>query len=120
MEASHGIDTIEVALTKTVPEICNADQGSQFTGTLWITKLQEHKIKISHDGVGRCIDNVRIERFWRTIKYEDVFLQSYQTLPEAKVGVEKFINHYNYVRPHQALNYRTPSELYTSFENKNF
>jgi putative transposase len=114
MEACHGVDTIEAALTKATPEICNADQGSQFTGNLWIAKLQAHKIQISHDGVGRCIDNVRIERFWRTIKYEDVFIQSYETLPEARSGIDKFIKHYNYQRPHQALHYKTPSDLYTT------
>lgn len=112
MEACHGIEIIEIALIHGVPEICNADQGSQFTGHLWIDKLQAYKIKISHDGVGRCIDNIRIERFWRTIKYEDIFIQSYITLPEARFGIASFIDHYNYHRPHQALDYKTPSELY--------
>jgi len=112
MEAYHGVETIEAALIKAVPEICNADQGSQFTGVLWINKLQEYEIKISHDGVGRCIDNIRIERFWRTIKYEDIFIQSYENLVEAKAGIAKFIEHYNYHRPHQALCYKTPADLY--------
>lgn len=112
MEACHGIEAIELALAHGIPEICNADQGSQFTGVLWINKLQGHKIKISHDGVGRCIDNIKIERFWRTIKYEDIFIQSYETLPEARRGIEVFVKHYNYHRPHQALGYRTPSQLY--------
>jgi putative transposase len=114
MEAHHGIETIESALVTATLKICNADQGSQFTGSLWISKLQEYAIKISHNGVGRCIDNIRIERFWRTIKYEDIFIQSYETLPEARLGIQKFIHHYNYVRPHQALNYKTPSELYVT------
>ena len=112
MEACHGIEVIETAIILAIPEICNADQGSQFTGKLWISKLNEYSIKISHDGVGRCIDNVRIERFWRTIKYEDIFLQAYETLPCAKQGIKEFIEHYNYKRPHQALDYKTPSELY--------
>jgi putative transposase len=116
MEACHGIEAIEVGLLKAIPEICNADQGSQFTGNLWITKLQEHAIKVSHDGVGRCIDNIRIERFWRTIKYEDIFIQSYETMLEARSGINKFIMHYNYRRPHQALDYRTPSDVY--YEHK--
>ena len=112
MEACPGVEIIESAICWAIPEICNADQGSQFTGILWISKLHEYKIKISHDGVGRCIDNIRIERFWRTIKYEDIFIHSYETLPEARLGIAKFIKHYNYHRPHQALDYKTPSELY--------
>jgi putative transposase len=112
MDAQHAIDTIEIALKIATPNICNADQGSQFTGFLWIAKLQEHGIQISHDGVGRCIDNIRIERFWRTIKYEDIFIKSYQTLLEAKVGIAKFIKHYNEHRLHQALNYKTPAQIY--------
>jgi len=112
MEASHGIEVMELALIHGVPEICNADQGAQFTGRLWISKLQEHDIKISHDGIGRCIDNVKIERFWRTIKYEDIFIQSYDTVAEARKGIELFIEYYNYDRPHQALGYKTPSQLY--------
>lgn len=112
MEACHGIEVMEMALIHGVPEICNADQGSQFTGHLWVCKLQAYEIKISHDGVGRCIDNIRIERFWRTIKYEDVFIRSYTTLPDARLGIAAFIKHYNYHRPHQALKYKTPAELY--------
>jgi putative transposase len=113
MEAIHGIEVMEAALSQGIPpEICNADQGSQFTGTLWVNTLNMHGIKVSHDGVGRCIDNVRIERFWRSVKYEDVFLHAYETLGGAKQGIGTYINHYNYNRPHQALGYRTPSQLY--------
>ena len=112
MEAIHGVETLENGLIHGVPEICNADQGSQFTGSLWITKLQENNIRISHDGVGRCIDNIRIERFWRTIKYEDIFIKSYNSLGEAKRGIKEFINYYNNERPHQSLGYKTPSEMY--------
>ncbi len=102
-----------MAIANGIPEICNADQGSQFTGNLWIKKLQEYNIKISHDGIGRCIDNVKIERFWRTIKYEDIFINAYSDISEIKKGIEKFIHHYNFHRPHQALNYKTPHQLYT-------
>ena len=113
MEACHGVEIVESAIIIFgVPEICNADQGAQFTGKLWIDKLNEYAIKISHDGVGRCIDNIRIERFWRTIKYEDIFIQAYESIAAARVGIKKFIEHYNYQRPHQALGYKTPSELY--------
>jgi putative transposase len=85
---------LSAALLLVTPEICNADQGSQFTGKDWINKLIEYGIRISHDGIGRCIDNVRIERFWRSVKYEDVFLRSYDGLVEARVGIKAFIEHY--------------------------
>lgn len=115
MEASHAVEALESALRKDgVPEICNADQGCQFTGLEWINKLLGHGIRISHDGVGRCIDNVRIERFLRTIKYEDIFLHAYSNMTEASTGIERFIKHYNYNRPHQALLYKTPYEIYCS------
>lgn len=112
MEAYHGVEAIQEAFQYGYPKICNADQGSQFTGAQWIHVLQENTIQISHDGIGRCIDNIRIERFWRTIKYEDVFLQAYESLGQAKRGIQAFIQHYNHKRPHQALNYQTPSMLY--------
>jgi len=113
MEAITAAEVIEGAMLKYgKPEICNADQGSQFTSGLWIETLDTNKIKISHDGVGRCIDNIRIERFWRSLKYEDIFIKAYGTLPQAKEGIEKYIKHYNYHRPHQALKYATPAKLY--------
>jgi putative transposase len=117
MESWHAIEAIEYALEHYgVPEICNADQGSQFTGSLWIDKLNEYQIKISHDGVGRCIDNVRIERFWRTIKYEDIYIQSYDNIVVARAGISNFVKYYNFERPHQRLGYKTPSAIY--FEKK--
>jgi len=112
MEACHGVEILSAALLLVTPEICNADQGSQFTGKDWINKLIEYGVRISHDGIGRCIDNVRIERFWRSVKYEDVFLQSYDGLVEARTGIKTFIEHYNYNRPHQSLGYKTPAEVY--------
>jgi putative transposase len=112
MEATHGVDLLKDAFRFGFPEICNADQGSQFTGGLWIGALQTHNIKISHDGVGRCIDNIRIERLWRTIKYEDIFIRSYDSLTEARKGIFNFVEHYNHGRPHQALGYKTPAMVY--------
>lgn len=113
MEAIHGVEVIENAVHQYgQPEICNADQGSQFTSHLWVQKLNDFAINISHDGVGRCIDNIRIERFWRSLKYEDIFIRSYATLPQAKVGIMEYIEHYNYHRPHQAIGYKRPFELY--------
>jgi putative transposase len=112
MTSEHGIDVFLMAIKHGKPEICNADQGAQFTSAEWLAMLMAHGVLISHDGIGRCIDNVRIERFWRTVKYEDVHLMHYQTLSEAKVGIGKFIAHYNYYRPHQALGYARPADVY--------
>jgi putative transposase len=112
MEAEHGVEAFQEGLKSGNPEICNADQGSQFTGEKWIECLILHQVLISHTGVGRCIDNVHIERFWWTIKYEDVHLSSYETVSEARDGIAKFVKYYNEERPHQALNYKTPFEVY--------
>lgn len=112
MEAEHAVEAFEEGLKSGKPEICNADQGSQFTGEKWVNCLILHHVNISHTGVGRCIDNVHIERFWWTIKYEDVHLSSYETVSEARAGITKFIKYYNEERPHQALKYKTPFEVY--------
>lgn len=112
MDSEHALQAFDCALSFGVPDICNADQGRQFTGRLWIETLQALNVKISHDGKGRCIDNVRIERFWRTIKYEDIYLKAYQTLKQARQGSGAFIDHYNHHRPHQALGYDCPSQWF--------
>ncbi len=113
MQAQHGVQALEEGLGKYGrPEICNADPGAQFTGQEWISTLKNYTIKISHDGKGRCIDNVRIERLFRTIKYEEVYLNSYERLPEARERIRGFIEHYNNKRPHQALGYKTPAQVY--------
>lgn len=112
MCAEHAIYTLEKALKYGIPEICNADQGSQFTSDEWIKILTLHGIRISHDGVGRCIDNIRIERFWRTLKYEDVQIKDYANVTEARVGITEFITYYNNERPHQALQYNRPRDVY--------
>ena len=94
------------------PEIVNTDQGCQFTSELWRQYLVENEILQSMDGRGRWVDNVVIERFWRTIKYEDIYLQSYENPVELEKGVAKFIAHYNDHRPHQALAGRHPDDVY--------
>lgn len=113
MEAEHAVEAFEMGLKWGCPEIGNADQGAQFTGEKWTTCLEDHGTHISHTGVGRCIDNVRIERFWWTIKYEDIHLKAYETVEEARLGIANFITYYNEKRPHQALRYKTPFEAYT-------
>ena len=92
-----------VAITGTVPEIFNTDQGCQFTSEEWISRLKELEITISMDGKGRWIDNVVIERFWRSIKYEDIYLKSYENGWRLEQGIEAYIMRYNHQRPHQAL-----------------
>lgn len=94
------------------PEIFNTDQGSQFTNLNWCKLLQENDVKISMDGKGRCFDNIFVERLWRTIKYEEVYLKSYETVKEAREQLANFVEFYNYQRPHQSLNYKTPAEIY--------
>jgi putative transposase len=112
MEACHALTALTEALKLGCPDICNADQGAQFTSEPWVTCLTSHGIKVSHTGVGRCIDNVRIERFWWTIKFEDIHLSAYESVAEAREGIADFIKYYNEERPHQALKYKTPHEVY--------
>lgn len=95
------------------PEIFNSDQGSQFTSEQFTRVLEGRGIAISMDGRGRCLDNIFIERLWRSLKYEEVFLRDYRGLPEARTNLERYFQFYNYERPHQGLGYRTPAQLYT-------
>jgi putative transposase len=94
------------------PEIFNTDQGSQFTSRLFVAPLIERKISISMDGRGRALDNAFIERLWRTVKYEHVYLHEYGSLAELRSGLHTFFQYYNFRRPHQALKYRTPAEIF--------
>lgn len=119
MCAEHAITAFEKGLKYGKPEICNMDQGSQFTGDVWICFLNTHTVAISHDGIGRCLDNVRIERFWRTIKYEDINIKHYENIIDLKKGVAEFIEYYNNERPHQALQYKYPADVYFGFRYKN-
>jgi len=112
LEASSCIEALNQGLTTAVPEIVNSDQGSQFTSHGWVEALEKHGIKISMDGKGRCIDNIQIERFWRTLKYEEVYLRSYKTMVEARKNLKEYIEFYNQIRPHQSLGYKTPDEVY--------
>jgi putative transposase len=115
-------NTMDVSLTTTVlkealslypkPEIFNTDQGSQYTASQHIQILVDNNISISMDGKGRATDNIVIERFWRSLKYEDVYPQSYSTIKEARTGIGKYINIYNTERLHQSLDYATPDEVY--------
>src|SRR5699024_3875880 len=96
-----------------IPEIFNSDQGSHFTSSSYISMLQEHpSISISMDSKGRALDNIRIERFWRSLKYEEVYLKDYNTPREARNNIRAYMELYNHERPHQSLNYQTPGSVY--------
>ena len=112
MEAHHALDVLEMALLIGVPVIMNSDQGSQFTGLAWVEGCGFHGIQVSHDGVGRCIDNIRIERLWWSIKYEHVNLYNHQTVWELEKGLSEYIHYYNTRRRHQALGKQRPADLY--------
>jgi putative transposase len=99
------------------PDICNSDQGSHFTSAAYLRLLEQAGVQISMDGRGRCLDNILTERLWRTVKYENVFLSSYQNLAQAQAGLSEYLQFYNHQRPHQSLDYRTPSELYFGIRN---
>ena len=114
MDTSFCIEALEEALTKHgKPEIFNSDQGSQFTSKEFTEILLKNDILISMDGKGRCIDNVFIERFWKSLKYEEVYLNSYETVKEAVFSIGEYIWDYNNDRPHTALGDKTPEESYS-------
>lgn len=113
MTTDFCIEALEEALTRFgAPQIFNTDQGAQFTDTEFTAKLKEHGVAISMDGKGRWIDNVFIERLWRSVKYEDVYLKAYASLSEARHGLCSYFAMYNTQRPHQGLDYRTPDAVY--------
>ncbi len=113
LETRSALEALEMALkTGHTPRIINSDQGCQFTSQAWVWRLVEEKIEISMDGKGRCIDNIMIERFWRTIKWEEVYLKTYDSVPEARAEIGAYIAWYNTRRPHQSLGYRTPDEAF--------
>lgn len=112
LESSVFVETLKRALKKSKPEIFNSDQGSQFTAIEWLKILQEKKIQISMDGRGRCFDNIFVERLWRSVKQEEVYLKEYADVWEAEESLRQYFEFYNYQRPHQSLKYQTPFEAY--------
>jgi putative transposase len=112
METGFCIEALNAALAINLPGIHNSDQGVQFTDRSYVGILEEKQIQISMDGRGRCMDNIFTERFWRTLKYENIYLNDYADYAEAKLGIEKYINFYNQKRKHQSLDYKTPEQIY--------
>lgn len=118
LDTENCLDALQMALSHGKPEIINSDQGCQLTSNLWIERLIQLGIKISMDGKGRCQDNIYIERFWRTIKYEAIYLNEYNNYQELYLGIKNYIIFYNERRPHQSLKYQTPKIIYTKLDQE--
>jgi putative transposase len=112
LEEDFCVEALREALRLGPPEIFNTDQGSQFTGAAFTGELRRAQVRMSMDGRGRALDNVFVERLWRSVKYEEVYLKDYQELGEAQQGLRRYFRHYNQERLHQALGYRTPAEVH--------
>lgn len=114
LDTSFCLEALDRALQAARPEIFNTDQGVQFTSKDFTGRLLRSAIRISWDGRGRALDNVFVERLWRSVKYEEVYLKDYQTVPEARNGLTDYFQFYNYERYHQSLDYKTPFAVYRS------
>lgn len=112
LEAGFCLEALEAALEQGRPEIFNSDQGVQFTCGDFTGRLEQAQIRISQDGRGRALDNVFVERLWRSVKYEEVYLKDYGTVGEARQGLGNYFAFYNHERLHQSLGYRTPAAVY--------
>ena len=112
MEGDFCVEALKRALRRGRPDTFNSDQGSQFTSEKFTGELAERQIAISMDGRGRCMDNIFVERLWRSLKYEEVYLKDYDSVTEARTGIDRYFQFYNHARLHQSLNYRTPAAIY--------
>ena len=113
MSTDFCVEALEEALTRYgTPEIFNTDQGSQFTAEDFTAVLLAKGVRVSMDGKGRWVDNVFVERLWRSVKYEDIYLHAYESVRELKTALARYFEFYNVRRPHQSLDYRTPDEMY--------
>jgi putative transposase len=112
MEVEFCLRALEAALAQSTPEIFNSDQGSQFTSLAFTSRLEKQGIAISHDGRGRALDNIFVERLWRSVKYEEVYPKGYSTVTEAMDGLTKYFRFYNHERLLQSLGYKTPDQVH--------
>lgn len=112
LELPFVMNAVERALQQATPTIWNSDQGSHFTSPLYLDRLLAANVQISMDGRGRAADNIFTERLWRSVKYEEVYLNDYASPREARNGLTRYFRYYNYERPHQALDYQTPAQVY--------
>lgn len=116
LDTDFCIEALNEAIeTYGVPAIFNSDQGCQYTSTNFIDELKRHHIRISMDGKKRALDNIYVERLWRSLKYEDIYIKSYRTMPELKEGIHRYFDFYNTERFHQSHEYQTPEVMYESF-----
>jgi putative transposase len=106
------LEMLEEALALGRPEVFNTDQGVQFTAAAWTGRLESAGVAVSMDGRGRCLDHVFVERLWRSVQYEDIYLWRYEAVPELRQGLGRYFGYYNEERLHQALGYRTPAAVY--------
>jgi putative transposase len=119
LDADFCVEALEEAIKRYgVPAIFNTDQGCQYTSEAFISVLESHRIEISMSSKGRALDNVYVERLWRTLKYEDIYLKSYETMGELKAGITKYFRFYNTARFHQSHDYLTPDVMYESFSDR--
>jgi putative transposase len=113
LDAGFCLEALDAALRRGHPDIFNTDQGVQFTCSDFVGRLEQAKIQISMDGKGRCFDNIFVERLWRSVKYEEVYLHDYATVSEARAGLAWYFPFYNDERQHESLAYRTPGQVYS-------
>jgi putative transposase len=112
LDGSFCLEMLDEALSRGRPEVFNTDQGVQFTAEAFTSRLLSADVAVSMDGRGRCLDNVFVERLWRTVKYEDIYLHGYEKVPELERGLRRYFGFYNGERLHQSLEYRTPASVY--------
>jgi putative transposase len=112
LDGSFCLEMLDEALSRGRPEVFNTDQGVQFTAEAFTSRLVAAGVAVSMDGKGRCLDNVFVERLWRTVKYEELYLRCYKTVPALTQGLLRYFPFYNEQRPHQGLDYRTPAAVY--------
>jgi putative transposase len=112
LDGSFCLEMLEEALGRGQPEVFNTDQGVQFTALAFTSRLETAGVAVSMDGKGRCLDNIFVERLWRSVKYEDVYVRCYETVPELERGLGRYFGYYNDERPHQSLEYQPPARIY--------
>jgi putative transposase len=112
LDADFCLEALEDALSQGCPEVFNTDQGVQYTSASYTSRLEAAGAKVSMDGKGRCLDNVFVERLWRTVKYEEIYLWRHETVPALQSGLTRYFGYYNRQRRHQSLDNRTPAEVY--------
>lgn len=118
LEMPFVVEAVNRAFARSVPEIFNSDQGSHFTSPQYLELLKGREVKVSMDGKGRALDNVFTERFWRSLKYEEVYLSDYATPRDARPGTKRHMQFYNTQRPHQSLGYATPGSAHEKMKSR--